>query len=444
MTNSLRNTELSLLILVSVVIAGAYALASLATDAELPPNLVPFLGVIFGLLMLAHVALRRLAPLAEPLLLPLAGLLNGLGYVFIARLDRDLAGLQAVWTMVGIGAFVTTLLVVRSARVLERYRYTFMVIGIGLLVLPLAPGLGETINGARIWVSLGPMNFQPGEFAKVALAIFFAGYLIDKRELLAMSTRRLGPLHFPEPQHLGPVLVAWSASVLVMVAEKDLGSSLLFFALFVSMLWIATERASYLLVSVVLFFGGATLAWTQFTHVQERVDTWLDPWADPTDTGYQVIQASFSLANGGLTGTGPGLGRPDVIPLAETDFIFAAIGEELGLFGSTAILMTFLLMIGAGLRIALRADQPFEKLLAAGITTLLGVQAFIIVAGVIRLLPLTGVTLPFVSYGGSSLVANYILLALLLRVSHDSTARQLENHRAGAPRRGRATAGAVS
>ncbi len=444
MTNSLRNTELSLLILVSVVIAGAYALASLATDAELPPNLVPFLGVIFGLLMLAHVALRRLAPLAEPLLLPLAGLLNGLGYVFIARLDRDLAGLQAVWTMVGIGAFVTTLLVVRSARVLERYRYTFMVIGIGLLVLPLAPGLGETINGARIWVSLGPMNFQPGEFAKVALAIFFAGYLIDKRELLAMSTRRLGPLHFPEPQHLGPVLVAWSASVLVMVAEKDLGSSLLFFALFVSMLWIATERASYLLVSVVLFFGGATLAWTQFTHVQERVDTWLDPWADPTDTGYQVIQASFSLANGGLTGTGPGLGRPDVIPLAETDFIFAAIGEELGLFGSTAILMTFLLMIGAGLRIALRADQPFEKLLAAGITTLLGVQAFIIVAGVIRVLPLTGVTLPFVSYGGSSLVANYILLALLLRVSHDSTARQLENHRAGAPRRGRATAGAVS
>ncbi len=444
MTNSLRNTELSLLILVSVVIAGAYALASLATDAELPPNLVPFLGVIFGLLMLAHVALRRLAPLAETLLLPLAGLLNGLGYVFIARLDRDLAGLQAVWTMVGIGAFVTTLLVVRSARVLERYRYTFMVIGIGLLVLPLAPGLGETINGARIWVSLGPMNFQPGEFAKVALAIFFAGYLIDKRELLAMSTRRLGPLHFPEPQHLGPVLVAWSASVLVMVAEKDLGSSLLFFALFVSMLWIATERASYLLVSVLLFFGGATLAWTQFTHVQERVDTWLDPWADPTDTGYQVIQASFSLANGGLTGTGPGLGRPDVIPLAETDFIFAAIGEELGLFGSTAILMTFLLMIGAGLRIALRADQPFEKLLAAGITTLLGVQAFIIVAGVIRVLPLTGVTLPFVSYGGSSLVANYILLALLLRVSHDSTARQLENHRAGAPRRGRATAGAVS
>jgi peptidoglycan glycosyltransferase len=288
------------------------------------------------------------------------------------------------------------------------------------------------------------MNFQPGEFAKVALAVFFAGYLVDKRELLAMSNRRLGPLHFPEPQHLGPVLLAWGASVLVMVAEKDLGSSLLFFALFVSMLWIATERASYLLVSVVLFFGGATLAWTQFTHVQERVDTWLDPWADPTVTGYQVIQASFSLANGGLTGTGPGLGRPDVIPLAETDFIFAAIGEELGLFGSTAILMTFMLMIGAGLRIALRADQPFEKLLAAGITTLLGVQAFIIVAGVIRLLPLTGVTLPFVSYGGSSLVANYILLALLLRVSNDSTARQLGDHRAGAPRTGRATAGAAS
>lgn len=424
-----RNTELSLLVLAGIVIVATYALASLATDAELPANIVPFLGFIVGLLVVAHLAARRFAPQADPLLLPIAGLLNGLGYVFIARLDEGLAGLQATWTMVGIAAFVATVALVGQIRVLERYRYTFMVVGIGLLLLPLVPGLGQQINGAKIWVSLGPVNFQPGEFAKLALAAFFAGYLVDKRELLAMSTRRFGPLHVPEPKHLGPVLVAWAASVLVMVAEKDLGSSLLFFALFVVMLWISTERAGYLVVSVLLFVGGAALAFTRFAHVQQRIDSWLDPWADPAGDGYQVIQASFSLANGGLTGTGPGLGQPDVIPLAETDFIFAAIGEELGLFGSTAVLAAFLVMIGAGLRVALRADHPFEKLFAAGLTTLLGVQAFLIIGGVIRLLPLTGVTLPFVSYGGSSLLANYVLLGLLMRISHDSTARQLAARR---------------
>ena len=280
-------------------------------------------------------------------------------------------------------------------------------------------------------MSAGPFNFQPGEFAKIALAIFFAAYLVENREVLAMSTYRLGPFHLPEPKHLGPLLLAWGASVLVMTAEKDLGSSLLFFVLFVTMLWIATERGSYLVVSSLLFMGGATWAWMRFEHVQDRVDSWIDPWADASGSGYQVIQASFSLANGGVTGTGPGLGRPDLIPEVETDFIFAAVGEELGLFGATAILVAFMLIIGAGLRIALTATQPFEKLLAAGITTLLGVQAVIIIGGVIRLLPLTGVTLPFVSYGGSSLLSNYILLALLLRISHESTARQMAPAKSG-------------
>lgn len=380
--------------------------------------------MVLVLLLVAHLAVRRLAADADSLLLPLAGFLNGLGYVMIARLDEDLAGLQAVWTMVGIGAFVGTLLFVRRIRDLEQYKYTLMLIGLGLLVLPLVPGLGQEINGARIWVSLGPINFQPGEFAKIALAIFFAAYLVEKRELLAQSSRTFAGLSLPELRHLGPVMVAWGVSLLVMVAEKDLGSSLLFFTLFVVMLWVATERPSYLIVSLVLFAGGATLAWSRFAHVQDRVEIWLDPWKTPQNEGFQIIQSAFALADGGLTGVGLGVGSPDNIPAVETDFIFSAIGEELGLVGVTTILLAYLLMIGSGLRTALAADRPFDKLLATGLTALLGVQAFIIIGGVIRLLPLTGVTLPFVSYGGSSLLANYVMLALLLRLS-DGTNREL-------------------
>ncbi len=425
---SRRNTELALLIMAAVVIVAAYVLASLGRLSEIPGNIVPFLGVILGLLLVAHVGTRRLAPEADPVLLPVAGLLNGLGYVFIARLDEDLAGLQSTWTLFGVGAFLATLVVVRPARWLEQYRYTFMLAGIGLLVLPLAPVLGQEINGARIWVSLGPINFQPGEFAKIALAIFFAGYLVDKREVLAMSSTRLLGMAIPEARHLGPILLAWGASVLVMVAEKDLGSSLLFFALFVVMLWVGTERSSYLVMSVVLFAGGAALAYSRFGHVQDRLEVWLDPFDDPFGDGFQVTQSAFALADGGLTGTGLGVGSPNTanIPAVETDFIFAVIGEELGLVGTTAILVAFLLMIGSGLRVALLAERPFEKLLATGLTMLLGFQAFIIIAGVIRVLPLTGVTLPFVSYGGSSLLANWVLVALLLRISDDSAQRRLE------------------
>ncbi len=275
-------------------------------------------------------------------------------------------------------------------------------------------------------MSIGPVNFQPGEFAKIALALFFAGYLVERRELLAMSTWRLGPLHLPDPKVLGPVLVAWAFSLVVMTLEKDLGSSLLFFALFVALLWIATERVGYLVIGGVLFAAGALFAWSTFAHVQDRVEIWLNPWPVAKDEGFQVVEAGFAVADGQLTGTGLALGNPLRIPEVETDFIFAAIAEELGLFGGTAILVAFMLMIGAGLRIAVRAENPFEKLLAAGLTTLIGVQSFIIIAGVIRVLPLTGVTLPFVSYGGSSLVANYILLALLLRISDSRSSRVAE------------------
>ena len=415
-----RNTELGLVVLGALITAGLYTLASLGRTASIPADVIPFLVVILGLLGAAHIAMRRLAPSADGVLLPLAGLLNGLGYVMIARLDQRLAGLQATWTFIGVGAFIGTLVVLRRVRDLERYRYTFMLIGVGLLLLPLAPGIGRNINGARIWVSIGPLNFQPGEFAKLALAVFFASYLVEKRELLGIAARRIGPLSFPELRHFGPVLLAWGASLLVMVAEKDLGSSLLFFALFITLLWVATERGSYLVVGLVLFGAGSIMAWKAFAHVQERVDVWLHPFADPSGHGYQVVQATFALAWGGIAGTGLGLGNPGRIPAANTDFIFAAIGEELGLLGSAAVVIAFVLMIGAGLRIALRADSPFETLLATGLTTILGVQAFIIMGGVIRLVPLTGITLPFVSYGGSSLVANYILLAVLLRISGGS------------------------
>ena len=416
-----RNTELGLVVLAAVITAGLYTLASLGRTASIPANLVPFLLVVLGLLVVGHVAMRRLAPTADGILFPLAGLLNGIGYVMIARLDDRLAGLQATWTFIGVAAFVATLVVIRRVRDLERYRYTFMLLGIGLLLLPLLPGIGREINGAQIWVSIGPVNFQPGEFAKIILAIFFASYLVEKRELLGIAARRIGPVALPELRHFGPVLLAWGASLVVMVAEKDLGSSLLFFALFLTMLWVATERASYLAVGLVMFSAGSFVAWRIFAHVEERVDVWFDPWVDAADSGYQIVQATFALAWGGIAGTGLALGNPGRIPAADTDFIFAAIGEELGLLGAAAIVTAFLLIVGAGLRIALRADSPFETLLAVGLTTSLGVQAFIIMGGVIRLVPLTGITLPFVSYGGSSLVANYVLLALLLRISAGSS-----------------------
>lgn len=412
-----RTTELGLVVLAALITVGLYVLASLGTTASIPANVVPFLGMILGLFGLAHVATRKLAPSADGTLLPLAGLLNGLGYVFIARLDTHLAGLQATWTAIGIAAYILTLVFVRRTRDLESYRYTFMLIGLGLLLLPLVPGIGRNINGARIWVSFGPLNFQPGEFAKIVLAVFFASYLVEKREILRIAAHRIGPISLPDLKHFGPVILAWGASLVVMIAERDLGSSLLFFALFLAMLWIATERLSYLAIGLVLFAIGAVGATLAFSHVQSRIDIWIDPWSHAATAGYQVVQSQFAMAWGGITGTGPGLGNPGIIPAAESDFIFAAIAEELGLLGATAVLITFLLMVGAGLRIAIRSGAPFDKLLATGLTAIIGVQSFIIIGGVVRLVPLTGVTLPFVSYGGSSLVANYVLLALLMRIS---------------------------
>jgi len=409
-----RRVELGLIVMVALIVI--YALVTLSGTSALPSHLRPFLAWMLALSAASHLITRRFAPAADPVLLPMALLLNGIGYVMISRLTKsvdggaDLAGLQAVWSAVGIAAFAFTLIAIPRARILARYRYLLGLVGVALLVLPLIPGFGRSINGARIWASVGPINFQPGEFAKLALAAFFAAYLVDSRELLRSRI---------EARDLAPIALAWGISLAVMTLEKDLGSSLLFFALFVIVLWIASERAVFLAIGSALFAGGAVLAWSTFAHVQRRVDIWLDPWADPQGAGFQIVQASFALADGGLTGTGLGRGEPGRIPFAESDFIFAAIGEELGLAGATAIIMAFLVLIGSGLRIALRADGGFEKLFAVGLTTLLGVQAFVIMGGVLRVVPLTGITLPFVSYGGSSLVSNYVLLALLMRMSHE-------------------------
>jgi peptidoglycan glycosyltransferase len=412
-----RNTELGLIILAVVLTAGAYALASLGRTASLPADELPFVGIVAGLLAAAHIATRRLAPDADGMLLPLAALLNGLGYVMIARLDHKLAGLQALWTTIGVGAFIATLFVVRRARDLERYRYTFALLGIALLLMPMVPGIGQNINGNRIWIRVAGSTFQPGELAKIVLVIFFASYFVEKRELMSVATRRLGPVMVPDIKYFGPVLLAFLVALGVIFFERDLGSALLFFALFIVMLWVATARAFYLAIGGVMFAAGALFSYATMSHVHDRVHNWLNPWVNASTTGYQVIQSWYALAAGGLTGTGLSLGSPQRIPAVATDFIFSAIGEELGLLGTTAIIAAFLLMVGAGLRIAARTDSPFEKLLAAGLATIIGVQAFIIIGGNIRLVPLTGVTLPFVSYGGSSLISNYILLALLLRIS---------------------------
>ena len=419
-----RRNELLLMFVAALVTIGAYSLVALGRNSTLPADIVPFLVQLLLLLLVAHIATRRLAGRADGTLLALAALLNGLGYVIIARLSSHLAVLQATWTLIGIAVYVLTLLLVRRVESLARMKWTALLTGVVLLVLPFLPVIGRNINGSRIWIRVGTLSFQPGEMAKVALAIFLAAYLTERRELLATGTWRVGPLRLPEPRHLGPLLLAWMLSIAIMVGQRDLGSSLLFLSLFVVLVWVATARLSYPVIAGALFGVGAYAAYVgRFGQVFDRVSIWLDPWKQSQGRGYQLVQSTFAFATGGVTGTGLGLGNPGRIPEAKNDFIFAAIGEELGLLGTTAVLIAFVLIIGSGLRIAVRAQRPFEKLLAAGLTTIIGLQAFVIIGGVIRVVPLTGVTLPFVSYGGSSLVANYVLLALLVRIS-DETARR--------------------
>lgn len=423
-----RNVEASLLLLSALIAIGGFWLTSLARGPEIPAGIAAYAALFVGLYLAAHVAVRKLAPHGDPLFLPVALMLNALGFVMIARLDgaRDtsLGAAQARWLVVALAAFVATLWFVRDVRVLARYRYTWALAGVVLLLLPVLPGLGREINGARLWVRVGPLNFQPAELAKLALVLFFAGYLAERRELLAVATRRLGPIGVPAMRHFGPVVLAWGISLVVMIQEKDLGSSLLFFAIFVAMLWIATARPIYLLAGGLLFMLGAYTAYHLFAHVRARILVWQDPFAEIAGRGFQLVQSLFALATGGAWGTGLGLGRPDLIPSVQTDFIFSAVGEELGLAGTTAVLTAYAIFSTRGFGLALRCRDDFSKLLAAGLTAAFALQTVLIVGGVTRLIPLTGVTLPFMSYGGSSLLSNFILVGLLMRVS-DEVGRQL-------------------
>jgi cell division protein FtsW (lipid II flippase) len=384
-------------------------------------------------------------------LLPVTVALNGLGLVLIHRLDlaagdraraagrampRGDAPLQLAWTVIGVALFVVVLVVVRDHRQLQRYPYLAMVSGLALLILPaLLPASHSVVNGARIWIRFGPLSFQPGEIAKILLEIFFAAFLVQKRELLALAGRRVLGMELPRGRDLGPLLVAWGASMLVLVRESDLGSSLLFFGVFVVVLYVATQRRSWLLIGLVLFVVGAFVAYHLFGHVRERVDIWLHPF-DPTyvsGKSYQLVQGLFGMATGGIFGTGLGQGRPDIVPFANTDFIMSTVGEELGLAGVMGVLTLYLLFVARGLRAALGTRDVFGKLLGAGLAFGLALQVFVQVGGVTRLIPLTGLTLPFMSYGGSSLVTNWILLALLLRISDASRRPAAPRPAAAAP-----------
>jgi len=413
-------SSIAFTVLALVLSVGAYVIAGLGKRGQLPATFGLYatifaVGYVGGLLVI-----RRFAPSADPALFPTAGVLVGLGFAMIFRLSGGLAAEQATWIAVGLVAFAVTLMIVRDHHMLDAYTYTIGLLGLILLMLPMVPGIGQTINGARLWVQIGPLGFQPAELGKVLVVIFLASYLNQKRELLQVATTRIGPFRLPPAKHLAPVVLAWAGSLGILFVQKDLGASLLYFGIFVVLLWVATGRAAYLVLGLVLFAVGAWLGWVLFDHVQLRVDVWLNA-LDPEKVfkqGYgQLAQSQFAMATGGLVGSGLGKGSPGLIPFAATDFIFAAIGEELGLLGSTAILLLYVVLVGKGLRIALEVRDGFGQLLAVGLATMIAIQTFVIVGGVIRVIPLTGVTLPFMSYGGSSLVSNFILLALLVRVS---------------------------
>ena len=414
-------TGFGLLILAVAGSLVAYALQGLGLHGEVPRNLAIY-GVIFaGASVGGWLVVRYAARSADPAIYPVAVLLGGLGLAMLYRLmdERgrvDIAQDQAVWLLIGLACFAVTLLVLRDIRQLDSYTYTIGLAGIVLLLLPIVPGIGYSINGARLWVNFGFLQFQPAEFGRVLIVIFLASYLSQRRELLAAGVGRFG---LPRVKDLGPLLLAWGTSLAVLLLERDVGASLLLFGVFVVMVWVATGRSSYLVLGIVLFAIGAYIGWLALPHIQERVVIWfhaLDP-QNVNGIGYQLAQGWFAFASGGMVGTGLGLGSPTFIPYVGSDFILAAFGEELGMLGVAGILLLYLVLIGRGLRIGVERQDTFGKLLAVGLTTVVGLQVFTIAAGVLRLIPLTGVPLPLVSYGGTSRVATFVILALLVRAS---------------------------
>jgi cell division protein FtsW (lipid II flippase) len=447
-----RGTELTLVVFGVVLTIAAYANVGLAHDHHFPAGTAAY-GIGLAVLFLgAHLAVRRFAPYADPVLLPAAAVLNGLGLVLIRRLDFSAADLaksqhqpapasaasaQLEWTLIGIVMFVAVLVLLRDHRRLEQYTYTAMAAALVLLAIPaVLPASHSEVNGARIWIRFGSFSIQPGEIAKLLLIVFFAGYLVRKRELLALAGRRVAGVDLPRARDLGPLLVAWGVSLLILVRESDLGSSLLFFGIFLVILYVATQRGSWLILGLALFLLGAIAANILIPHVHDRFEAWLHP-LDPhiynkvIGGSYQLAQGLFGMATGGIFGTGLGQGHPGIVPYANTDFILSTAGEELGLAGVMAILTLYLVIVARGIRAAIGTRDAFGKLLAAGLAFGLALQVFVQAGGVTRLIPLTGLTLPFLSYGGSSLVSNWLLLALLVRIS--DSARRPETPRPPTP-----------
>ena len=419
---SRRNTELFLLLLAAVPVILLYAMFVVTSNQQIS---IQTLGVPLGLLgafAAAHVAIRFLAPGADPAILPIVFALSGIGITFLTRLAPDAAVSQVVWLYLSVGVMVAVLAVVRNLDKLADYKYTLGIAGIVLLVLPML--VGTERYGSKLWIYIGSFGFQPGEFAKIALVLFLAFYLASNREALSVSMRGLGPFKIPQPRMLVPIVVMWGISLLVVVFETDLGSALLFFTFFVIMLYVATGRVSYVVVSVALLAVAGVACYQLFGHVQTRVNMWLDPWSDASGGGYQIVQSLYSLADGGLTGTGIGKGMATLIPVVSSDFIFSAIAEETGLLGASGLLMLYLLLGVRGFATAARAKSDTSAFAAVGLTSAVVFQAFLIVGGVTKLLPLTGVTLPFVSQGGTSLLACFIIVGLLLRAGDEGTGRE--------------------
>lgn len=426
-----RSAESSLILAAALLAAFGVALVNVAAQQPLAQDVALTFFVMISSFGSVHLAVRKWAPNGSPYLLPLTALLAAVGLSEIYHLDHRMASLQKWWLVIGAGLAVLTLWALSTVgtQVLRRYRYVMLLAALMLLLLPLLPRnwplpiRGLLVNGSRLWVEfdLGfiDMRFQPGEIVKLLMVGFLASFLAERQAALIMRSRKFGPFEFPEPRQMIPIVVAWFASFGVMIYQRDLGASLLLFAAFIAMMYVATGRNTYLVVGGTLFGIGAIAAWAVFSHVQTRLEAWLVPFSHYETTGYQISNGIFAMASGSLSGTGLGLGRPSLIAFAETDFIFAAVGEELGLIGSVLILAIYALIITVGMGIALRSRDLFRKLLAAGLTFTFGLQSLLIIGGIVRLFPLTGITLPFMSYGGSSLVANFVLIAMLIQVSHE-------------------------
>jgi cell division protein FtsW (lipid II flippase) len=421
-----RTVELTLTLFALGIVLFAWIIVDLTLRGTVPPHLAAIGGGLGALVIAFHLLLRWRASFADPLLLPIVTLLNGLGLVLIHRIDLAAgregfdgnAFRQLIWTALSILVAGALLYFLRDHRLLRRYTYTAMAAGIALLLLPLLPVIGTQLYGSQIWIRVGPLSFQPGEVAKIVLTVFFAGYLVQTRDVLSLAGRKVLGFPFPRGRDLGPIIVAWLVSLAVLVFEKDLGSSLLFFGLFVAMLYVATERVSWIAIGLFLFAAGAYVAYLAFGHVQQRVYLWLDPFAaESLERSDQLAKGLMGMAAGGLFGTGLGRGRPWLTPFPDSDFILPSLGEELGLFGVFAILLLYGLFVERGLRTALGVRDGFGKLLAVGLAFSVALQVFVVIGGVTRVIPLTGLTTPFLSLGGSALLANWSLTALLLRIS---------------------------